>query len=272
CHCEFMCHHGLGCNHKLRNLESGVRGGGSLHVGPDLPVGDTDSSSPPASLSRLRGEKLTPYFPAVTADSGLSNVPAAASSSIIKRLRRIEIISIRAPSVSHGGSGARSTHQPGGPPPWSLPSAIKRPAADSHTNPGLTASHKTSLSHLSTCPAHSSIFHPPTTTQGDSKEDCLFHRPHKGTVMEMMVKSTVYQQFRGGEVAEGSHPSLKPTCVTLFDGGSSKCSADSPCPPALPLCCAEIRPYRTSGRRKKMELTSRVPRCYAGLDMLLTKF
>ncbi|KAI4811043.1 hypothetical protein KUCAC02_013966, partial [Chaenocephalus aceratus] len=36
--------------------------------------------------------------PAVPADSGLSNVPAAASSSIIKRLRRIEIISIRAPS------------------------------------------------------------------------------------------------------------------------------------------------------------------------------
>lgn len=34
--------------------------------------------------------------PVVTADSGLSNVPAAAGSSIIKRLRRIEIISIRA--------------------------------------------------------------------------------------------------------------------------------------------------------------------------------
>ena len=43
-----------------------------------------------------------------------------------------------------------------------MPSAIKRPAVDSLTNPGLTASHKTSLSHLSTCPAHSSIFHPQT--------------------------------------------------------------------------------------------------------------
>lgn len=34
--------------------------------------------------------------PPVTADSGLSNAPARAGSSIIKRLRRIEIISIRA--------------------------------------------------------------------------------------------------------------------------------------------------------------------------------
>lgn len=138
CHCEFMCHRGLGCNHKLQNLESGLRE--SLHVGPDLPVSDTDSSSPPASLSRLPTGGLTPYcqcrrlngdlfynppslhlpssvvclhiamcvytpsyLPSfihsvlvVTADSALSNVPAVAGSSIIKRLRRIEIISIRA--------------------------------------------------------------------------------------------------------------------------------------------------------------------------------
>ncbi len=42
---------------------------------------------------------LPPFIhsvPVVTADSALSNVPAAAGSSIIKRLRRIEIISIRA--------------------------------------------------------------------------------------------------------------------------------------------------------------------------------
>lgn len=140
---EFMCHRGLDRSDRLQNLESGLRV--SLHVGPDLPVSDTDSSSPPASLSRLPGEGLTPYCqcrrlngdlfynppspsrlhlplsvvrlhiparvsalsslppflhsltpPIVTADTGLSNVPAAAGSSIIKRLRRIEIISIRA--------------------------------------------------------------------------------------------------------------------------------------------------------------------------------
>lgn len=147
CHCEFTCHRSLGCNHKLQNLEPGLRE--SLRVGPDLPVSDTDSSSPPASLSHLPSEGLTPYcqchrlngdlfynppypyppslpsslhlpssvvclhvavcvsapsylpsfihsVPVVTADRGLSNVPAAAGSSIIKRLRRIEIISIRA--------------------------------------------------------------------------------------------------------------------------------------------------------------------------------
>ena len=135
CHCEFGRRHGISCNHKP---ESGFWE--SLHVSPDLPVSDTDSSSPPASLSHLPSERLTPYcqchrqngnlftipsslcllssvvclliapcvsapsyhppfihsVPVVTADSGLSNVPAAAGSSIIKRLRRIEIISIRA--------------------------------------------------------------------------------------------------------------------------------------------------------------------------------
>lgn len=59
CHCEFTCHRSLGCNHKLQNLEPGLRE--SLRVGPDLPVSDTDSSSPPASLSHLPSEGLTPY-------------------------------------------------------------------------------------------------------------------------------------------------------------------------------------------------------------------
>lgn len=43
--------------------------------------------------------RLPPFIhsvPLVAADSSLSNAPAAASSSVIKRLRRIEIISIRA--------------------------------------------------------------------------------------------------------------------------------------------------------------------------------
>lgn len=139
CHCEFMCHRGLCCNHKRQNLESGLRE--SLHVGPDLPVSDTDKQQPTCQpvtspqrgadtiLSMLQIERRSflqfppslhlpssvvclhvamcvsapsylPSFihsvPVVTADSGLSNVPAAAGSSIIKRLRRIEIISISA--------------------------------------------------------------------------------------------------------------------------------------------------------------------------------
>lgn len=43
----------------------------------------------------------------------------------------------------------------------------------------------------------------------------------------------------------GSHPSLKPTCVTLIDGGSSTCFCRQPRLLAAPLPCTEIRPYRT---------------------------
>lgn len=44
----------------------------------------------------------------------------------------------------------------------SRPSAIKRPAVNRRTNSGPTASHRTSLSHLSTCPARPSVFLLPT--------------------------------------------------------------------------------------------------------------
>ncbi|KAI4811042.1 hypothetical protein KUCAC02_013965, partial [Chaenocephalus aceratus] len=81
-----------------------------------------------------------------------------------------------------------------------------------------------------------------------------------------------------------SHPSLKPTCVTLFDRGSSTCFCRQPLSAcASTLLCRDPSLQNeanfsqailddVSGRRKKMELTSRAPHCYAGLDMLLTKF
>lgn len=78
---KFMCHQGISSNHQLQKLESWLQE--SLRVSPDLPGGDTDSSSPPARLSGLPSEGLTPYCQCHGLNSDLFYNPLFTPSAII---------------------------------------------------------------------------------------------------------------------------------------------------------------------------------------------